>query len=124
MQWLEASGVSLSDKAGWGRAAHPLRIEADTVEDFEISGRGIIARKEISPGDAIVRVPSKIIMTRETAQRVLGASVVPDSLNEYLALAMLLLQVWMLRAMRRHSCSIIGRSLPVRLLDRLRSTTP
>jgi len=61
------------------------------VEDFEISGRGIIARKEIGQGVAIVRVPSSIVMTKEAAQRVLGRSVIPDSLNEYLALAMLLM---------------------------------
>lgn len=91
VQWLESNGVCLSDKAGWGRAAHPLRVESDTVEDFEISGRGLIARKEIVQGEAIVRVPSTLLMTREAAQRVLGASVIPDSLNEYLAIAMLLM---------------------------------
>ena len=66
-------------------------MESDTVEDFEISGRGLVARKEITQGEAIVKVPSKLIMTRETATAVLGAQVVPETLNEYLALALLLM---------------------------------
>jgi len=90
VRWLDENGVELSDQAGWGRAAHPLRIEAQTVEDFELSGRGLLARKEIVQGEMIVRIPSSLIMTRETAQQVLGPSVVSDSLGEYLCLALLL----------------------------------
>jgi len=89
--WLESNGVCLSPEAGWGRAAHPLRVEAETVEDFELSGRGLIARKELTQGQEIVKVPSKLLLTRKTAQRELGSSIVPDSLNEYLALALLLI---------------------------------
>ena len=44
----------LSDKAGWGKAAHPLKVESETVEDFELSGRGLLARKEIQQGEMIV----------------------------------------------------------------------
>ena len=90
--WLESNGVCLSPEAGWGRAAHPLRVEAETVEDFELSGRGLIARKELTQGQEIVKVPSKLLLTRKTAQRELGSSIVPDSLNEYLALALLLIR--------------------------------
>ena len=90
VQWLQDNGVRLSDKAGWGVPAHPLRVEGDTVEDFEVSGRGLLARKEITQGECIVQVPSSLIMTRATALSVLGPKVIADSLNEYLALAMLL----------------------------------
>ena len=89
--WLQDNGVRLSDKSGWGSAAHPLRVESDTVEDFEVSGRGLIARKDVPQGENIVRIPGKLIMTKEAAQRVLGKQVVPDALNEYLALALLLM---------------------------------
>ena len=89
--WLADNGVELSDKAGWGRPAHPMRMESDTVEDFEISGRGLIARKEIVQGEAVLRIPSKIVLTKERAQSVLGTQVVSDELNEYLALALLLM---------------------------------
>ena len=90
-EWLEANGVRLSAESGWGRAAHPLRVEADTVEDFELSGRGLIARKEILQGEAIVKIPSSLVMTKRTAQQTLGREMVPDSLGEYLALALLLI---------------------------------
>ena len=89
--WLESNGVCLSADAGWGRAAHPLRVEAETIEDFELSGRGLLARKEINTGQEIVKVPSKLLMTRAAAQRALGADVVTDELGEYIALAMLLI---------------------------------
>ena len=91
VRWLEAKGVYLSNKAGWGVAPHPLRVESETVEDFELSGRGILASKNIAQGEAIVRIPSSILLTREAARRILGPSVVPADLNEYLAIALLLL---------------------------------
>ena len=56
--WLQDNGVRLSDKSGWGSAAHPLRVESDTVEDFEVSGRGLIARKDVPQGENIVRIPA------------------------------------------------------------------
>jgi len=91
VEWLESNGVVLSAQAGWGRAAHPLRVEAETVEDFELSGRGLLARKEVVQGQEIVKVPGSLILTRETARSVLGPGVVGDDLNEYLALALLLI---------------------------------
>ena len=91
VEWLESNGVHMSSLAGWGRAAHPLRVESETFEDFELSGRGILARKEIVQGTPLLQIPSKLIMTRDVAVRILGQDIVPDSLNEYLALALLLI---------------------------------
>ena len=51
LDWLEENGVYISPKSTWGRPAHPLRVESDTVEDFEPSGRGLIARKQILQGE-------------------------------------------------------------------------
>ena len=47
LDWLQDNGVYISSQSTWGRPAHPLRVESDTVEDFEPSGRGLIARKQI-----------------------------------------------------------------------------
>ena len=91
VNWLADGGVWMSEKAGWGRAAHPLRVESDTVEDFELSGRGLLARKDVTQGEAIVQVPSKLLMTRRAAVRELGERIIPDSLGEYLAIALLLI---------------------------------
>jgi len=89
--WLEQNGVHISSQAGWGRAAHPLRVESETVEDFELSGRGLLARKDVAAGEAVIRINMKLALTKEAARRSLGARVVPDSMGEYVAIATLLL---------------------------------
>ena len=89
--WLEENGVWMSDKYTWGKTAHPLRMESETVEDFELSGRGLLARKDIQQGESILTVPPQCLMTKTAAARVLGARVVPDSMGEYVAIAMLLI---------------------------------
>ena len=77
---------------GLGLGGAPLRVESDTVEDFEVSGRGLIARKDVPQGENIVRDPRQAHHDQGGgAQRVLGKQVVPDALNEYLALALLLM---------------------------------
>lgn len=91
IKWLQDNGAQLSDKSGWGRAAHPLKVESDTFEDFEVSGRGLLARNEIQQGGQMLAIPSSVIMTREVAAKVLGPRVVSPDLNEYLALALLLM---------------------------------
>ena len=89
--WLEENGVHMNELAGWGRAAHPMRVEAETVDDFEPSGRGLLARKQISQGEAVLQINTRLCLTKERAQEVLGRSVVPDALGEYLAIALLLI---------------------------------
>lgn len=89
IEWLEANGMWVSPKASWGRAAHPLRVESETTDDFEPSGRGLIARKETTQGEAVVQVPMRLVMTKEKAARELGAQVI-DPLGEYIALALFL----------------------------------
>jgi [ribulose-bisphosphate carboxylase]-lysine N-methyltransferase len=89
VEWLEANGVRLSDKAGWGVPAHALRVEGSTMEDFEDSGRGILARTSIRNGDPFMTVPGELIMTKDVAERVLPFSI--GDVGEYLALALLLM---------------------------------
>ena len=91
VQWLETNGVYLSDKAAWGKAAHPLKVESETVEDFELSGRGVLARKDIQQGEQILTVPPQCLMTKAAAVQQLGPRVVTDSMGDYVALAMLLI---------------------------------
>tara|TARA_B110001452_G_C15229526_1_gene425980 strand:+ start:94 stop:1488 length:1395 start_codon:yes stop_codon:yes gene_type:complete len=91
LDWLEENDVYLSAQSTWGRPAHPMRVEADTVEDFEPSGRGLIARKQILQGEPVLQLNTKLIMTKERAQQELGKSIVPDSMGEYIALALFLM---------------------------------
>ena len=92
VQWLESNGMYLSDKYTWGKTAHPLKVESETVEDFEVSGRGLLARKEIQQGESIVSVPPVCLMTRARAVETLGERVVPETMGDYVALALLLIQ--------------------------------
>eukprot|EP00965_Chrysotila_dentata_P146940 4850864-Pleurochrysis_carterae.AAC.1 len=59
-------------QATWGRAAHPLRVESDTTDDFEPSGRGLIARKDVTQGEPLIQINSKCVMPREAWRGVRG----------------------------------------------------
>jgi len=91
LDWLQDNGVYISSQSSWGRPAHPMRVESDTVEDFEPAGRGLIARKSILQGEAVMQINMKFVMTKERAQAVLGKQVVPDTMGEYIAIALLLM---------------------------------
>jgi len=91
LDWLQDNGVYISSQSTWGRPAHPMRVESDTVEDFEPAGRGLIARKSILQGEAVMQINMKFVMTKERAQAVLGKQVVPDTMGEYIAIALLLM---------------------------------
>ena len=89
IEWLESNGCSMSAQSSWGRAAHPLRVESETTDDFEPSGRGLIARKQTTQGEPLVKIPMKLVMTKEKAARELGAQII-DPLGEYIAIALFL----------------------------------
>lgn len=89
--WLQENGVYMSPMSTWGRAGHPLRVESDTVDDFESSGRGLIARRPISQNEPMLEIPTKLVMTKAKAAEILGPRVVPEGMGEYIALALLLL---------------------------------
>ena len=148
LDWLQDNGVYISGQSTWGRPAHPMRVESDTVEDFEPAGRGLIARKQIlqgerglskarparptctakrlidrgrtelgaawgmiwrgmrpsesqqaprsepvfpGAGEPVMQINMKFVMTKERAQAVLGRQMVPDSMGEYIAIALLLM---------------------------------
>lgn len=91
LDWLESNGVYISGMSTWGRPAHPLRVESDTMEDFEPSGRGLLARKQILQGEPVMQIGMKLVMTKLRSQAVLGTDVVPDSMGEYIAIALLLM---------------------------------
>ena len=93
LSWLEDNGMYLSAASGWGRAGHGVRVESETTEDFEPSGRGLIARKGINQGEPLMEINTRLVMTRDTAIAVLRAAgaVIPDDIGEYISLALLLI---------------------------------
>lgn len=90
VSWLEAEGeVYLSESSTWGEAPHPLAISTDTKDDItnESSGRGLLARRSISDGDELLKIPIDLCLTRRSARKALGKDALPSDINEYLAIA-------------------------------------
>ena len=91
LQWLESNNVWVKTKSEWGKAPHPLVIASNTEDDGESCGRGLLARESIGEGELLVTIPIDLCLTRSTAQSILGKGVVPDYMDEYIAIALLLM---------------------------------
>ena len=90
VSWLETEGsVYLSELSTWGEAPHPMAISTETVDEItnESSGRGLLARRSISDGDELLKIPLDLCMTRRSARKALGRDALPEDINEYLAMA-------------------------------------
>jgi histone-lysine N-methyltransferase SETD3 len=92
LAWLSENEAYISDKATWGRAAHPLVVAEETRIEDEPAGRGLLARRDIQAGETIFQVPQHLCFTKDVAVRRFAALGVPEMANEeeYLALAALL----------------------------------
>ena len=90
VEWLSEEGdVYLSEQSTWGEAPHPMVISTETRDEItnESSGRGLLARRDINDGDELLKIPIKLCITRDSAQKALGKDALPDGINEYLAVA-------------------------------------
>jgi hypothetical protein len=88
--WLIKEGeVYLSEESSWGEAPHPMAISTDTKDEItnESSGRGLLARRDINDGDALLKIPLNLCLTKAAARKALGKDVLPKDVNEYLAMA-------------------------------------
>jgi hypothetical protein len=88
--WLSEKGnVYLSEASSWGEAPHPMAISTETKDEItnESSGRGLLARRDISDGDELLRIPLNLCLTKQSARKALGKDVMPSEINEYLAIA-------------------------------------
>ena len=95
LDWLSTEGnLHLQPISTWFEAPHPVAISLDTrnVDTNESSGRGIVARVDIPSGGEILRVPMKVCITKSTAVSTFGPGVIPPSMNEYIALALILIR--------------------------------
>lgn len=89
VNWLTDEGVYLSEQSTWGDAPHALAISTETKDEItnESSGRGLLARRDISDGDELLRIPIRLCMTKEAALEAFGRNVFDEGINEYLAIA-------------------------------------
>jgi hypothetical protein len=88
--WLEAEGeVYLKEESSWGEAPHPMAISTETKDEItnESSGRGLLARRDISDGDSLFKIPLRLCLTKASAREALGEDALPEDINEYLAVA-------------------------------------
>lgn len=95
IQWLEKEGdVYLSEQSSWGDAPHPMAISTDTKDEItnESSGRGLLARTDVSDGAMLLSIPIELCLTKASARKSLGKQYLPREINEYLAIACQLIQ--------------------------------
>ena len=91
VEWLGESGVWVKTVSAWGRAPHPLVIASNTESDGEICGRGLLARESMSEGELMMTIPLDLCLTKANAQIFFGKRVIPDDMDEYIAIAILLM---------------------------------
>ena len=91
LEWLASNGVWVKMESSWGRAPHPLVIASNTEDDGESCGRGLLARDGMTEGELMMTIPLDLCLTRAVSQETFGKSVVPDYLDEYIAIALLLM---------------------------------
>ncbi len=94
-KWLEEEGeVYLSEVSAWGEAPHPMAISTETKDEItnESSGRGLLARRDINEATLLFKVPLKLCLTKASARKAIGKDVLSAEINEYLAIALQLIQ--------------------------------
>jgi len=95
LDWLSEEGdLHLKPTSTWFEPPHPVAISIDTrnVDTNESSGRGVVARVDIPQGGEVLRIPLKLCMGIDRARDTFGASVIPSDMNEYVAIALLLVR--------------------------------
>lgn len=50
VEWLAENGVYMKDRSGWGQAPHGLVVANETTDEGEPSGRGFLAKRELTAG--------------------------------------------------------------------------
>jgi len=91
LEWLSENGVWVKAESAWGRAPHPVVIASNTEDDGETCGRGLLAREPMSEGELMMTIPLDLCLTRAVAQEMYGPAVIPDYMDEYIAIALLLM---------------------------------
>ena len=95
VKWLEEEGeVYLSEVSSWGEAPHPMAISTETKDEItnESSGRGLLARRDINEATQLFKIPLKLCLTKASARKAIGKDILSKDINEYLAIALQLIQ--------------------------------
>lgn len=92
-EWLGENGVWMKDKSGWGVPPHPLLLSSKTIDEIELedSGRGLICKYPINMGNALFQLPLSIVIDKQKALDAFKGAL-PDDINEYFAIALMLIK--------------------------------
>jgi len=92
-KWLADNGVWVSEAADWGRPAASVSMAVETREqtENEVSGRGLVARRDIDNYEDLAQVPYKLLLTKETSKKVFGEECIEKDMSEYAAIALQLI---------------------------------
>eukprot|EP00981_Chlorochromonas_danica_P001507 scaffold326_cov169-Ochromonas_danica.AAC.8 len=91
MEWLASNNVYVKTTSSWGRAPHPLVIASDTEADGETCGRGLLSREGMTEGELMMTIPLDLCLTKANAQLAFGQDIITDEMDEYIAIALLLM---------------------------------
>jgi len=92
-KWLADNGVWVSEAADWGRPAASVSMAVETREqtENEVSGRGLVARRDIDNYEDLAQVPYKLLFTKDTSREVFGEECITKDMSEYAAIALQLI---------------------------------
>mmetsp|Transcript_7140 Transcript_7140/g.21789 ORF Transcript_7140/g.21789 Transcript_7140/m.21789 type:complete len:479 (-) Transcript_7140:149-1585(-) len=68
-----------------------MAIETREVTENEMSGRGLVASRDINLYEELARVPLRLLLTRDSAREKFGAERIPEGISEYAAIALQLI---------------------------------
>ena len=91
LTWLDQNDVWVKQESAWGRAPHPLVISSQTEDNGESCGRGLLARESMTDGELMMTIPMNLCLTKNVAIEKLGSRLVTDDMDEYIAIALLLM---------------------------------
>lgn len=92
-KWLGENGVWVSESADWGRPSSGVSMAVETREqtENEVSGRGLVARRDVECYEDLAQVPYNLLLTKDTSRNVFGVDCIGTNMSEYAAIALQLI---------------------------------
>jgi len=89
-KWLAEKGVWVSEVASWGQPSAGVSMAVETREqtENEVSGRGLVARRDIEQYEELARVPESVLLTKASSREVFGEDCITANMSDYPAIAL------------------------------------
>lgn len=88
--WLMENKVWVSERADWGKMSSGVNMAVETREsaENELSGRGLVARRDIEIYEELARVPYDILFTEVSSRAHFGKDVISEDFGAYGCIAL------------------------------------